>query len=166
MRGISWLAANPLASQEGLCTMEWVSKYGHDLKIRIFNMHFSSNFKSWISRTLRYNPLLLPPWEFSSLSRKFLLLRDPNILNLICKNPPYIISYNIPIPLQCSHPILICSSHLRIGLPLYILVSHTCSPLPISVSLVLCITVIYQCCSLAVNPSTYFCACLPNPDEM
>ena len=27
MRGISWLAANQLASQEGLCTMEWVSKY-------------------------------------------------------------------------------------------------------------------------------------------
>ena len=26
MRGISWLAANQLASQEGLCTMEWVSK--------------------------------------------------------------------------------------------------------------------------------------------
>ena len=25
MRGISWLAANQLASQEGLCTMEWVS---------------------------------------------------------------------------------------------------------------------------------------------
>jgi len=27
MRGISWLAANPLASQEELCNMEWVSKY-------------------------------------------------------------------------------------------------------------------------------------------
>ena len=27
MRGISWLAANQLAAQEGLCTMEWVSKY-------------------------------------------------------------------------------------------------------------------------------------------
>jgi len=27
MRGISWLAANRLASQEGLCTMEWVSKF-------------------------------------------------------------------------------------------------------------------------------------------
>ena len=26
MRGISWLAANQFASQEGLCTMEWVSK--------------------------------------------------------------------------------------------------------------------------------------------
>ena len=26
MRGISWLAANQLASQEGLCTVEWVSK--------------------------------------------------------------------------------------------------------------------------------------------
>jgi len=26
MRGISWLAANQLASHEGLCTMEWVSK--------------------------------------------------------------------------------------------------------------------------------------------
>ena len=26
MRGISWLAANQLASQEGLCTMEYVSK--------------------------------------------------------------------------------------------------------------------------------------------
>ena len=26
MRGISWLAANQLASREGLCTMEWVSK--------------------------------------------------------------------------------------------------------------------------------------------
>ena len=25
MRGISWLAANQLASQEGLCTVEWVS---------------------------------------------------------------------------------------------------------------------------------------------
>jgi len=25
MRGISWLAANQLACQEGLCTMEWVS---------------------------------------------------------------------------------------------------------------------------------------------
>jgi hypothetical protein len=25
MRGISWLAANRLASQEGLCSMEWVS---------------------------------------------------------------------------------------------------------------------------------------------
>jgi len=28
MRGISWLAANQLASQEGLCTMELVSKWG------------------------------------------------------------------------------------------------------------------------------------------
>ena len=27
VRGISWLAANQLASQEGLCTMEWVSKF-------------------------------------------------------------------------------------------------------------------------------------------
>jgi hypothetical protein len=27
MRGISWLAANRLAAQEGLCCMEWVSKY-------------------------------------------------------------------------------------------------------------------------------------------
>ena len=27
MREISWLAANQLASQEGLSTMEWVSKY-------------------------------------------------------------------------------------------------------------------------------------------
>jgi len=27
MRGISWLAANQLAAQEGLCTVEWVSKY-------------------------------------------------------------------------------------------------------------------------------------------
>ena len=26
MRGISWLAANQLASQEGICNMEWVSK--------------------------------------------------------------------------------------------------------------------------------------------
>jgi len=26
MRGISWLAANQLASQEGLCTVEYVSK--------------------------------------------------------------------------------------------------------------------------------------------
>ena len=27
MRGISWLAANRLASQEGLCTVEWVSNW-------------------------------------------------------------------------------------------------------------------------------------------
>ena len=27
MRGISWLAASQSAAQEGLCTMEWVSKY-------------------------------------------------------------------------------------------------------------------------------------------
>ena len=27
MRGISWLAANQLAAQEGLCTVEWVSKH-------------------------------------------------------------------------------------------------------------------------------------------
>ena len=27
MRGISWLAANQLAAQEELQTMEWVSKY-------------------------------------------------------------------------------------------------------------------------------------------
>ena len=26
MQGMSWLAANQLASQEGLCTMDWVSK--------------------------------------------------------------------------------------------------------------------------------------------
>jgi len=29
MRGISWLAANQLASQEGLCTVEQVSKYSY-----------------------------------------------------------------------------------------------------------------------------------------
>ena len=28
MRGISWLAENLLASQEGHCSVEWVSKYG------------------------------------------------------------------------------------------------------------------------------------------
>jgi hypothetical protein len=27
MRGISWVAQDVLASQEGLCSMEWVSKY-------------------------------------------------------------------------------------------------------------------------------------------
>jgi hypothetical protein len=64
--------------------------------------------------------------------------------------------------------IVIFSSRLWMGLPLYTctLVRHTCSPLPISMSLVPVITVIYRCTSLAVNPSTYFCACLPNPDEV
>ena len=31
MRGISWLAANQLAAQEGLCTVEWLSTYNKDL---------------------------------------------------------------------------------------------------------------------------------------
>jgi len=33
MRGISWLAANQLASEEGLCTMEWVSKQASKLQL-------------------------------------------------------------------------------------------------------------------------------------
>jgi len=44
MRGISWLAADQLASQEGLCTMEWVSKeVNMDSKVIncIFMLHFS-----------------------------------------------------------------------------------------------------------------------------
>jgi len=31
MRGISWLAANQLAAQEGLCTMEWVKRPRRDV---------------------------------------------------------------------------------------------------------------------------------------
>ena len=39
MRGISWLAANWLAAQEGLCTVEWVSKgvWGHHVKFCVMN---------------------------------------------------------------------------------------------------------------------------------
>ena len=33
MRGIYWIAANQLASQEGLCTMEWVSNSGPKLAV-------------------------------------------------------------------------------------------------------------------------------------
>ena len=33
MRGISWLAANQSASQEGLCTVQWVSEWVRDPKV-------------------------------------------------------------------------------------------------------------------------------------
>jgi len=31
MRGISWVDDSRLASQEGLCSMEWVSKYENNI---------------------------------------------------------------------------------------------------------------------------------------
>ena len=50
MRGISWLAENRLASQEGLCYMEWVSKYGlwQILAFRI-NLLSRSSAENWLS---------------------------------------------------------------------------------------------------------------------
>ena len=49
MRGISQLAAYQLASQEGICTMEWVSKYSSRNMYRMFlnNYQKSYEIKLW-----------------------------------------------------------------------------------------------------------------------
>ena len=39
MRGISWLAASRSAAQEGLCTMEWVSKYVMRVEVSSVDMY-------------------------------------------------------------------------------------------------------------------------------
>ena len=42
MRGISWLAENRLASQEGLCSKEWISKQASSIHLLVPEVHIQS----------------------------------------------------------------------------------------------------------------------------
>jgi len=62
MRGISWLAANQLASQEGLCNMEWVYHLLGNWKrttttILILFIYFSPDFQIAFERNRLYSKL-------------------------------------------------------------------------------------------------------------
>ena len=55
MRGISWLAASQLAAQEGLCTVEWVSKWVSKYGIRVYfclgNWPLGRPRRRWVGNT-------------------------------------------------------------------------------------------------------------------
>ena len=59
MRGISWLAASQSAAQEGLCTVEWVSKYRNsvlsdcDVLLRMFSLNFFRNESRYSQRLIK-----------------------------------------------------------------------------------------------------------------
>jgi len=55
MRGISWLAANQLASQEGPCTVEWVSKGGRC--VRLTTYHHPVSLSRNLGTLTSWNPL-------------------------------------------------------------------------------------------------------------
>ena len=67
MRGISWLAANQLASQEGLCTMKYVSCFKNAI-IFASNIPISILFSNTrLDRNIHLNTLI----SDTSLDRKF-----------------------------------------------------------------------------------------------
>jgi hypothetical protein len=57
MRGISWLAANRLASQEGLCCVEWVSEW-----MSIFFLWATWRWRSYNVETCRSKTDILNVW--------------------------------------------------------------------------------------------------------
>jgi len=67
MRGISWLAANQLAAQEGLCTMEWVNS-----QYRLNYLHSNWNdglTKCRIIFLLNYNSTLVGVSDYFNFSQ-------------------------------------------------------------------------------------------------
>jgi hypothetical protein len=117
MRGISWLAENRLDSQEGLCCMEWVSKYNLGIDIQFQEgitvqtglRRLPATFTLWGSLThtgLLTCAYLLPVHEYpplhphtlKDLPHLHLHMRQSKIETVMCEH-------------QCKHPPEAASKH-------------------------------------------------------
>ena len=123
MRGISWLAANQLASQEGLCTMEYVS-----------NSHIVLKSLLLLQLSLSYTYLLtylLTPWSRVLLEKLIgfhLVKKFPSFYGtrrfITAFTSPHHLSLSWGGSIHSTSPnptfwrsILILSPHLRLGFP-------------------------------------------------
>jgi hypothetical protein len=72
MRGISWLADDLLASQEGLCSMELVMRHirfegsNYELKDDSINAHNANNWHNWLIVIIKISSSILFTYKLTS----------------------------------------------------------------------------------------------------